>query len=54
MGKIVAIDLFCGAGGLTKGLLDAGIDVVAGFDIDDASKKTYEHNNKVPYMQKDV
>ncbi|MCK9472334.1 DNA cytosine methyltransferase [Sulfurimonas sp.] len=31
---IKAIDLFCGAGGGTRGLLDAGIDVIAGFDID--------------------
>ena len=54
MGKIVAIDLFCGAGGLTRGLLDAGIDVVAGFDIDRASKKTYEYNNNVPYINKDI
>lgn len=43
--KIKAIDLFCGAGGVTRGLLDAGIDVIAGFDIDPSLKKVYENNN---------
>ena len=42
---MVAIDLFCGAGGVTRGLLDAGIDVIAGFDIDISLKKVYEENN---------
>jgi len=37
--------LFCGAGGLTRGLLDAGIQVVAGYDIDEACRFPYEHNN---------
>jgi DNA (cytosine-5)-methyltransferase 1 len=41
----VAIDLFCGAGGLTRGLLDAGIPVVAGYDIDSECKYAYESNN---------
>lgn len=57
---IKAIDLFCGAGGVTRGLLDAGIDVVAGFDIDISLKKVYEENNirknglKVQYFDKKV
>src|SRR5579859_8010321 len=41
-----AIDLFCGAGGLTRGLLDAGVNVVAGYDSDEACRFPYEHNNK--------
>ncbi len=40
-----AVDLFCGAGGLTRGLLDAGISVVAGYDTDNACRHAYEHNN---------
>lgn len=57
---IKAIDLFCGAGGVTRGLLDAGIDVIAGFDIDPSLKKVYEQNNirsnskNVEYRQKSV
>lgn len=46
--KIKAIDLFCGAGGVTRGLLNAGIDVVAGYDIDLSLKKVYETNNIRP------
>lgn len=44
--KIEAIDLFCGAGGLTRGLLDAGIFVKAGYDIEESCKFAYEKNNK--------
>jgi DNA (cytosine-5)-methyltransferase 1 len=40
-----AVDLFCGAGGLTRGLLDAGVKVAAGYDIDANCKFPYEHNN---------
>lgn len=42
---IKAIDFCCGAGGLTRGLLDAGIDVLAGVDIDCRLRDTYERNN---------
>jgi DNA (cytosine-5)-methyltransferase 1 len=43
--QIVAVDIFCGAGGLTRGLLDAGVQVAAGYDIDEACRFPYEHNN---------
>lgn len=33
--KINAVDLFCGVGGLTYGIQQAGINVVAGYDIDE-------------------
>lgn len=47
MGKSVsAVDLFCGAGGLTHGLLGAGIQVPAGYDIEECCRFPYEHNNK--------
>jgi site-specific DNA-cytosine methylase len=41
-----AVDLFCGAGGLTRGLLNAGIPVSAGYDVDEACRFPYEHNNR--------
>ena len=41
-----AIDFFCGAGGLTRGLLDAGIEVVCGVDADGRCKDSYEKNNR--------
>lgn len=43
--KIGAVDLFCGIGGLTHGLRESGIDVVAGIDLDPSCKYAYEHNN---------
>jgi len=42
---VTAVDLFCGAGGLTRGLLNAGVRVVAGYDIDPACRYAYEYNN---------
>ena len=42
---ISAVDLFCGAGGLTHGLLRAGIRVEAGIDLDPAAAHAYEANN---------
>jgi len=52
---ITAVDLFCGAGGLTRGLLDAGIRVKKGFDIEENLRKTYEENNNgVNFFSTDV
>lgn len=52
---IKAIDFFCGAGGLTRGLLDSGIDVRAGVDIDESLKLTYESNNSPSkFIQKSI
>ncbi|MBE0618321.1 MAG: DNA cytosine methyltransferase [Proteobacteria bacterium] len=51
MGRnLKAIDFFCGAGGMTRGLLDAGVDVVAGVDNHLPCKKSYEYegNNTRP------
>ena len=52
--KIKAVDLFCGIGGLTHGLKLAGIDVVAGFDIDPSCKYAYEENNDAVFAEGDV
>lgn len=55
MSKIKAIDFFCGAGGLTRGLLDAGIKVLAGVDKDERLKETYTYNNKPSrFINKDI
>lgn len=42
---IRAIDFFCGGGGMTNGLRQAGINVIAGVDFDKEAKDTYEYNN---------
>lgn len=52
---IECIDLFCGAGGLTRGLLDAGIHVVRGVDTDRTAMETYERNNpSAEFAQADI
>ena len=45
MKKYTCIDLFSGAGGLSRGFLDAGFNVVLGVDFDDAALKTFECNH---------
>ena len=40
-----AIDFFCGGGGMTYGLRQAGINVIAGVDADASVRDTYEENN---------
>jgi DNA (cytosine-5-)-methyltransferase len=52
--KINAVDLFCGVGGLTCGMQQAGINVVAGYDIDVRSRFAYEFNNNAKFILKDV
>lgn len=42
---VTAIDLFCGCGGMTRGLVDAGIDVVCGIDVWQTAINTYKANN---------
>jgi len=41
----LAVDFFCGAGGTTRGLIDAGGYVIAGVDKDERCTKTYVRNN---------
>ena len=41
----LAVDFFCGAGGTTRGLIDAGGYVIAGIDKDARCRSTYVDNN---------
>lgn len=43
--QFLAVDFFSGAGGTTRGLLDAGGYVIAGIDKDGACERTYTANN---------
>ena len=45
MKRMTCVDLFSGAGGLSRGFLDAGCDVVLGVDFDDAALKTFKANH---------
>ena len=51
---VTAVDLFCGAGGLTRGLLDAGIHVAAGIDFDQNCEYAYQHNNQAQFLHERV
>ena len=48
------IDLFCGAGGLTKGFESLGLNVLAGFDFDPACENPYSQNNEANFVFKDI
>ncbi|MBF0572040.1 MAG: DNA cytosine methyltransferase [Candidatus Omnitrophica bacterium] len=52
--SISAVDLFCGVGGLTHGLIKSGINVVAGIDVDEGCRFAFEKNNKALFIHKSV
>lgn len=52
--RIKVIDLFCGAGGLTHGLVKSGLDVVAGIDNDPQCEYPYSANNPSKFILKDI
>ncbi len=50
-----AVDFFCGGGGMSYGMLEAGITVLAGIDYEPDCKKTYEDNiTGAQFIQADV
>ena len=52
---IEAVDLFCGAGGLTYGLTKTNcVDVLCGVDIDPSCEFPYTHNNKSRFLLKRI
>ena len=51
---MIAIDFFCGGGGLTRGLINAGIKVLGGYDNCQDYKETYENNNNCRFICADV
>ena len=54
MKRPVAVDVFCGVGGLTYGLQAAGLTVAAGIDFDKSCKFAFKKNNKAKFLHKDV
>ncbi len=52
--RIVGVDLFCGAGGLTHGLERVGISVRLGVDLDPNCEYAYTANNRARFLPKSV
>lgn len=53
--RFVALDFFCGVGGLSHGFINSGINVLAGFDNDSAVKDSFIHNNRgASFFESDI
>ncbi len=48
------VDLFCGAGGLSKGLEMAGLQGICGLDWFEEAGQTYQRNFKHPFVNGDI
>lgn len=44
--RFLAVDFYCGAGGTTRGIIDADGFVICGIDKDESNRLTYQKNNK--------
>src|SRR5689334_16592106 len=51
---LTAIDLFCGAGGMSLGLKNAGFDIVAALDNWEPAVRTYQNNFDCAIIAKDI
>lgn len=51
---IVAVDLFCGVGGLTHGLTASGVEVRLGVDVDPECRFPFERNNDADFLEADI
>lgn len=52
--SIAAVDLFCGAAGLSLGLKNSGIPIVVGIDLDPAYRYPFETNIGARFLEQDV
>jgi len=52
--EIKTVDIFCGIGGLTHGLVKAGLPVVAGVDVDGSCEYAYIINNNSQFIHKSI
>jgi len=48
------VDLFCGVGALSHGLKLAGLNIIAGYDVDARCKYAFEKNNRAKFHSRDV
>lgn len=52
--EVAVVDVFCGIGGLTKGMQNVGLKVVAGIDYDKTCSYAFEENNGAKFLHRDV
>lgn len=52
--RVVGVDLFCGVGGLTHGLVRGGIHIAAGIDVDPSCRFPFEANNSAKFIECDI
>lgn len=52
--NVTAIDLFCGIGGLSYGLKQVGIKVLAGIDINSTCEYSFQENIKAQFIDSDI
>ncbi len=52
--KLTFVDLFCGAGGLAKGLEEAGLEAICGLDYFKEAGATFQRNFTCGYIDGDV
>lgn len=52
--NLSAIDLFCGIGGLSYGLQEAGIVVKAGIDLDGSCQYSFKENIGSDFISEDI
>lgn len=54
MPEIGVVDLFCGAGGLSFGLQNAGLKIKAGVDVDPSAEFPFTENTQSEFVHRDV
>lgn len=52
--SVTAVDIFCGAAGLSAGLQASGVRVVAGIDFDPACRYPFEENIGATFVEADI
>ena len=52
--KLTVVDLFCGCGGMSQGLKQAGLEILAGVDVWDKAIENYRKNHTHPAFCEDL